>query len=125
MIDTLCVGLILAALLAGYGIARLLDHFRLTSAQGRVADITAQAKKEAENLLKESELQAKDELFRKREEFNREMEAARADVRDQERRLEKREDLLEQKHQAQLKKERTLEHGQRKLHDRREQVEKR
>ena len=26
MIDTLCVGLILAALLAGYGIARLLDH---------------------------------------------------------------------------------------------------
>src|SRR5207244_1134830 len=35
------------------------------------------------------------------------------------------EDLLEQKHQSQLKKERVLEHGQRKLHERREQVDKR
>jgi ribonuclease Y len=53
------------------------------------------------------------------------MEQGRNEVRDQERRLEKREDVLDQKHQAQMKKERTLEHTERKLKERREQVEKR
>ena len=37
----------------------------------------------------------------------------------------KREDTLEQKHQLQVKKERTLEHTQRKLADRRGEVDKR
>ncbi|MBV9125870.1 MAG: ribonuclease Y [Planctomycetes bacterium] len=115
----------LVGLLLGYGVARLLDHFRLNSAQARVAEITSQAQKTADNLLKEFELKAKDELFKKREEFNREVETARADLREAERRLEKREDLLEQKHQSQVKKDRVLEHGQRKLHEKREQLEKR
>jgi ribonuclease Y len=119
-----CIVAVLVAIAAGYGTARLQDRFRLSSAQARVAEITSQAKKEADNLLKESELKAKDELFRKREEFNREVEQARAEQRDQERRLEKREDLLEQKHQAQTKKERALEHGQRRLSERREQLDK-
>ena len=122
------LGALLALLLAlptGYLIARLQDRARLHSAQAQVAEITAQARREAENILKDSELKAKDEFFRKRDDFNREIEKARADGREQERRLEKREDVLDQKHQAQLKKERTLEHNQRKLLERREQVEKR
>ncbi|HLJ97794.1 MAG TPA: ribonuclease Y [Gemmataceae bacterium] len=117
--------LVVVALVAGYGFARLRDRLRLISAQTKVADITAKALREAENILKDSELKAKDELFRKREEFNREMEQARSEHREQERRLEKREDVIDQKHQLQLKKERTLEHNQRKLNERREQVEKR
>jgi ribonuclease Y len=115
----------LVGLLAGYGVARLLDRSRLSSAQARVAEITTQARKEADNILKESELKAKDELFRKREEFNRELEQGRAELREHERRLEKREDSLDQKHQSQLKKERSLEHGQKKLAERKEHVEKR
>jgi ribonuclease Y len=115
----------LVGLVAGYSVARIRDRFLADSAKTRVAEITAQARKEADNILKESELKAKDELFKKREEFNREAEQARGELREHERRLEKREDGLEQKHQALLKKERTLEHGQRKLHERREQVEKR
>ena len=116
---------VLLALPAGFFIARMQDRARLNNAQAQIADITAQARREAENILKDSELKAKDEFFRKREEFNREIEKNRAEVREQERRLEKREDVLDQKHQVQLKKERTLEHSQRKLAERREQVEKR
>jgi len=129
MSTPVCVALIclaaLVGLVAGYALARVRDNFLLSSAKARVAEITTQADKQAANVLKESELKAKDEIFRKREEFNREIEKARADVREQERRLEKREDTVDQKHQAQLKKERALEHSQRKLHERREQVEKR
>jgi ribonuclease Y len=117
--------LVLVALAAGYGAARLRDSLRLITAQTKVAEITAQAQREAETIRKDSELKAKDELFRKREEFNHEMERARAEIREQERRLEKREDVIDQKHKLQLKKERTLEHGQRKLIERKEVVEKR
>jgi ribonuclease Y len=116
---------VIVALPLGYGLARLQDRFRLTSVQTQVAEITAQSRKEAENIIKDSELKAKDEIIKKREEFNKDMEQARTELREHERRLEKREDVLDQKHQAQLKRERTLEHAQRKLADRREQVEKR
>jgi ribonuclease Y len=117
--------LVPVALVAGYGLARLLDRLRINNAQTKVAEISARAEREAENLLKDSELRAKDELFRRREELNREIEQTRAELREQERRLEKREDVIDQKHQLQLKKERTLDHGQRKLVERKEQVEKR
>src|SRR5581483_5894806 len=46
-------------------------------------------------------------------------------VRDHERRLEKREDLLEQRHLGQQKKERELDHLKKKLSERKESLEKR
>jgi ribonuclease Y len=126
------VFILLAALLglgvggfAGYKIVRRQDRISLTSAQIKSTEMIAQARKEAENIVKEAELKAKDEIFRKREEFNHEVEKGRGELRDQERRLEKREDLLEQKHQAQLKKERSLQHTEKRLHERREAAEKR
>jgi ribonuclease Y len=109
----------------GFLAARFLDRAHQSSAKTKAAEITAQAKREAENIVKDSELRAKDELFKKREQFNRETEQARTELREQERRLEKREDVLDQKHQAQVKKDRVLEHSQKKLSERREQVERR
>ena len=117
--------LVIVALVAGYGLARLLDRLRLITAQTKGAEILTQAQREAEGIRKDVELKTKDELFRKREESNREMEQVRAEHREQERRLEKREDVVDQKHQLQLKKERTLEHVQRKLSERKELLEKR
>jgi ribonuclease Y len=125
----------LAALVAlgiGYGAARLLDHLRHNNAQTRVAELTERARKEADNLIKEAELKAKDELYKKREDLDREaeqkrnelleqqrrVEQSRGEVREEERRLGKREDVL-------LKKERALEHGQRRLVERRHELEKR
>src|SRR5439155_5812166 len=76
--------LVVLALAAGYGVARLRDRLRLITAQTKVAEITAQAQREAENIRKDSELKTKDELFRRREEFNREMEKAREKARSEE-----------------------------------------
>src|SRR5437660_1612987 len=116
---------LLVAVPIGYVLARFQDRSRQSNARARASELTHQARKEADNIIRDSELKAKDELFNKRDEFNREIEKSRTEVREQERRLEKREDVLDQKHQAQLKKERLLEHNQRKLAERREQVEKR
>jgi ribonuclease Y len=109
---------------ASFRLVRRHDRLNLNSAQHRAAGIINQATKEAENVRKEAELRAKDELFKKREDFTRETELARGQLRDQERRLDKREDSLEQKHQALVKKERLLQHTERKLHERREHLEK-
>ncbi|HZU35166.1 MAG TPA: ribonuclease Y [Gemmataceae bacterium] len=129
MAESICIALIclaaLAGLIAGYALTRYLDKRTGSSASARALMIEQQANEKANNILKSSELQAKDELFKKREEFNRELESTRAELREQERRLEKREDSLDQKHQLQLKKEKSLEHTTRKLHERKAQVEKR
>jgi len=120
----------------GYGIARVAMRSRVRFDEARVIELEAQAqaraneivefaRKDAERNAKDAELRSKDELFHKREEFNREIETARAEFRDHERRLEKREDLVEQKHQQQIKKERSLEHTQKKLSERKENIEKR
>jgi ribonuclease Y len=106
-----------------FKLLRRQDRLNLNSAQNRAIEIVAAAAKESDNVRKEAELKAKDELFRKREEFNTEIEQAKNELRDQERRLEKREDSLEQKHQSQVKKERLLQHNEKKLHERKEHLE--
>lgn len=107
-----------------FALLRRQDRLNLNSAQHRVAELIAQAQKDSDNLRKEAELKAKDDIFHKREEFNRELEQSKNEQRDQERRLEKREDLLEQKHQSLLKKDRHLSHNEKKLHERKEHLDK-
>ncbi len=94
------------------------------SAEARVKELISQAEKNAENILKESELKAKDEFFKKREEFNREADKTRNEQKDQERRLEKKEDLLEQQSEILLKKEKHIQHTEKKLHERKEHLDK-
>lgn len=118
----------LAGLVAGaiacYFYIRHQQTQNLLGAEARAKDLIAQAEKNAENILKESELKAKDEFFKKREEFNREAEKVRNEQKDQERRLEKKEDLLEQQSEVLLKKEKHNQHTEKKLHERREHLEK-
>jgi ribonuclease Y len=116
----LCLG---GGAFTAFKLVRRQDRLNLNSAQNRAAEILAQAAQGAENVRKEAELKAKDEIYQKREEFNREVDQSKAELREHERRLEKREDGLEQKHQLQLKKERLLQHSEKKLHERKEVLE--
>lgn len=83
-----------------------------------------QARVQAQQLLRDAELQARDLAVRRREELNRELEAARAELREQERRLEKRESAVEQKLREVQRREKQLEAVREKLAERREQWEK-
>ena len=122
---------VLFGLLIGFALAWVRERARIKAGISRsellVAqsqEMLAQARKEADNIYKESELRAKDELFQKRTEFNRELELSRGELREQERRLEKREDAVEQIQRDLSKKERALEHAHRKHVERRELLEK-
>ena len=118
----LLVGLVVGCIIS-YALIRRADHHNLSSAQNRAREILSQAEKNGETVLKDAELKAKDEFFKKREEFQREVEQVKSQQRDHERRLEKREDSLEQDHQVHLKKERLLENTERKLQERQEVLE--
>ena len=121
-----CAGVILGSVggaIACFFIMRRLEAENLDGADKRARELIAQAEKNAENIVKESELKAKDEFFKRREEFNREAEQTRNEQKDQERRLEKKEDLLEQQAQNLLKKEKHAQHTEKKLHERREHLE--
>jgi ribonucrease Y len=114
----------LLALAGGFVLARMQDRLRLSGAKTQVQQMLDQARIQADNLHKESELRVKDELIEKREGLNREFDQKMAAVRDQERRLAKREDALEDKDQSLTKKDRELEHLKKKITERKEQLDK-
>jgi ribonuclease Y len=121
-----------AGALAGFGACYLLtrgrrkrDDAEAAHALARSQELLDQARMQADTIRKEAELRAKEELFHKRNDFTQEMEKARSELREQERRLEKREDLLDQNQRELTKKERAVEHAKEKNAERREQLEKR
>jgi ribonuclease Y len=118
-----CLTALLGASL-GYAGARILDRNRLKGVRGEADTILRDARDEAETVKKEAELRAKDDLYQQRETFNRETEQIRSELRDHERRLDKREDSLEEKNASLQKKERSLDNLKNKLSDRRAEVER-
>ena len=89
--DPLIVGVItglvtlVVGLVVGYGLARVQDRLRGAGAAARVNELLTQAKAQAENIRKESELKVKDDLLKKREELTREFDRKVTEVREQER----------------------------------------
>jgi len=90
----------------------------------QIDQFESQAKAREEQFHKQAELKAKDEIFRQREQLNREHEQKLVEVREAERRLEKREDAFEKATAAQQKKERQLDAQHKKNLERRENLER-
>jgi len=102
-------GLLLVALAGGglgYTIQAVVTRLRMASAQRHAADLRAHAEREAEVLVREARLQAKDEVLRAREAFEQEALARRQELRTMEERLSQREGMLDRKVDALDQKER-------------------
>ena len=140
MLDPLILGgIALAALLLGAGGAYLVvrSQSQKTSlvdttrsqdeqrqAESRGKDLVETARRDADQITREAELRARDEVYRRREEVNRELDAQRNEVRELERRAEKREDAAEQKTREVARQEKHLESVQKKLTERKEFFDK-
>jgi len=80
--------------------------------------VVTEAEERAAGVVKEAQLQAKEELFRSRETFEKETQAVREEQRELERRLSKREDNLDKKADLLTKKELALDQrGERQKED--------
>jgi ribonuclease Y len=118
------IGLLIGAA-AGVGGLHLYIRSKTGTARGLAEGILDDARRQADGVLKDADLHAKEEALRRRDAADREAEEARKVVRDAERRLEKREDLLDQKLDLINKKEREVESIQRYLSDQQEELSKR
>jgi ribonuclease Y len=89
----------LGGLLVGFFAGRHLYYrflaTREADAKARTDEILRHGRDEAERLVKEATVQARDEVVTRREEFEREAEKARAEIRDLEMRITKREETLD------------------------------
>ena len=104
---------LLAGLGAGYTLNRLILGTAYRSRDGILKD----AEREADTLRKSKELEIKEELLHRREELERELNSARDGLRDDERKLVKRETQLEEEQENLRKRERMIETAQNRLAD--------
>ena len=117
----LLLGIILGLLAGAAGLA-VRARARGHAARGRAEEILADAHRKGATIEKEADLHSKEESLRRREALDAEVEVARRDLRDHERRLEKRSDGLDAKLDQIHKKEREFESVQRFLADQQEDV---
>lgn len=83
-----------------------------------------QARRDAERLVKDGELKAKDEALKRREEVNRELEKTRTELRELERRLEKREDAAATEQKTIAERKAQLDAAQKKVVEHRELLDR-
>lgn len=99
------------------------DRLRRGAAFRTRDQIIQDAEREAENVRKSKELEAKEDLLRRRESLEKELGAARDEVREQERKLGKRETQLEEEQDNLRKRERMIETSQNRLAERNKAAE--
>ena len=98
--------LIFVALGAGVGIGFAIDRILRGAAYQRRDQILTSARTEAEAVCKTMELEAKADIIARREELDKEQNRIRDELREQERRLDRRESTLNELQQDMTKKER-------------------
>ena len=128
------VGLVCLALGVAVGIfvVRAQSRHALSGAQSladqyrrQIDQLESQAKAQAETLIRQAELKAKEDLYRQRESLKAEHDEKLSALREQQRRLEKREDTLSKSQEEQQKEKRHLEAQHKKNVERKESLEKR
>ena len=116
---------LLAGAVGGIVASFLVARYRAGSARGLAEQILAEARREAETIGRQADLAAKEEMLRRREEIDAEADAMRREVREQEKRLEKRADLLDQKLDIINKKEHEFDSLRRDLAEQQEELRRR
>lgn len=106
------------ALVVGLLVGFAFERVRLGAGYRSRDQIIEEARREAESLRKDGELQAKEVVLKRREELERENSKLRDELREQERKLDKREATMEDLQEDVNKRERMVESMQNRLTER-------
>lgn len=112
-------------LLVGVAIGFFLDRLRMGSAYRNRDDLIKDAEREAENLGRTREIEAKEKFLKRREELDKELDQHRDKIRAQERVLDKKEHTLTDQEDNLKKREKMVEKLQTRVTDRTKFIEKR
>lgn len=97
-----------ACIALGYFICILVYKKRQSASEKKLKQLIEESTRGAEKVKKEAELAAKAELYQRREAFEKETQETKFELKQQERRLGKREDNMERKMELLTKKERYI-----------------
>ncbi|MFT5527125.1 MAG: ribonuclease Y, partial [Pirellulaceae bacterium] len=106
----------------GVAIIKFLDKQRKSDAHSEAQKILKDAEREAANLIRESELEAKEKSLQEKTRIEAELSKTRDELRARERGLDKRQEAIEQQGEDVRKQERIVETNQRKLVERLEET---
>ncbi len=115
----------LIGLFLGVAVAYTILWARAARAGRTSQDILAQARQEAEKIVKEAHVKAKEEILARKEEAEQEIARARSELRGLERRLSRKEDSVDRKLDVLTKKDKQLEAREKQLARMREELEAR
>lgn len=110
-------------LICGAAVGFFADRARMGKAYRTGEEIVRDAEREAENLRKSRELEAKEELLKRREDLERELDQVRENIRKQERQLDKRESTLQETENGLKRRERMVEQQHARVNDRVKTIE--
>jgi ribonuclease Y len=112
-------------LAVGCGLGFFFDKLRMGSAYKSRDQVLNDANREAENVRKQAELNAKEAMLKVRENQDRELQSARDQIRNQERQLDKRESGLNEVQEDIRKKEKMLQTTQQRISEKTKAMESR
>ena len=111
--DPVVIGIVVLAIVlaagAGFAVKSWLERLRHATTCKELDAVKIAAGSEAKRILAQAEADAKTEFIRRREQLDKEAETARQELRTEERRVAKRDDLIDKKLEQLAGKERTLE----------------
>ena len=119
------VSAVVAAMIAAiltFVLVRLLDRLQKRDAESLAAEMRETAERDSKNLLKEAALQAKEEALQTKTAVEKELGQARDELRDRERKLDKRQEMVEQQADDLRKQQRIAEQTQSRFTERLEEV---
>jgi len=119
LIGLICFGVGFAI---AYWVRQQSASHKLKAAEEEVGRILNDARRQAENLIREARLEAKDRLFQMKSEFDTETRETRAELKTRERRLNQKEENLDRKSEQLEKKEREYNRREKKLARQEEKV---
>ena len=90
-------GTLIAGIVLGYGLSRMLVKKRLQSSKSLAERIVAEAKKDAETIKKESVLQAKENLLKTKAEFEKDTKDRKIELDNREKRIRSKEENLDKR----------------------------
>jgi len=117
-VTAVAIGVAILAVVATALIMKLLERGRRDAAQKELNAQRAAAEAEAQKVIAQAQAQARSEFLDMRKQFDTETESTRRELRSEEKRLAKREDMIDQKLETLHSKERLVDAGEKAVAER-------
>ena len=115
--------LLLVGLIIGFGLTMLINILKGNSANQKISLMMEEASKKAEQMKRDSLMEAKEKNFQLKQELDKEMKEKKQELKENELRLEKRESSMDKRDEICQRREATLDEREEKLTQRQKEIQ--